>query len=38
MSDVTVTRAELMGLFRSQDLTESVTAFMEKRNPVHQGR
>lgn len=30
--------AELMTLFRSKDFTESVTAWMEKRDPVYQGR
>ena len=30
--------AELMGLFRSKDFTEAVTAFLEKRNPHYQGR
>jgi len=30
--------AELLALFRSKDFTESVTAFLEKRDPVYQGR
>lgn len=30
--------AELLSLFRSKDFTESVTAFLEKRDPVYQGR
>jgi enoyl-CoA hydratase/carnithine racemase len=29
---------ELMGLFRSKDFKESVTAFIEKRDPVYEGR
>lgn len=30
--------AELMALFRSKDFGESVAAFLEKRDPVYQGR
>jgi enoyl-CoA hydratase/carnithine racemase len=30
--------SELMGLFRSKDFAESVAAFMEKRDPVYEGR
>ena len=30
--------AELLALFRSKDFSESVTAFLEKRDPVYQGR
>jgi len=30
--------AELMGLFRSNDFAESIAAFMEKRDPVYEGR
>lgn len=30
--------AELMTLFRSKDFTESVTAFLEKRDPSYEGR
>lgn len=30
--------AELLALFRSKDFTEAVTAFLEKRDPVYQGR
>lgn len=30
--------AELLSLFRSKDFTESVTAFLEKRDPIYQGR
>ena len=30
--------AELLGLFRSKDFAEAVTAFMERRDPVYQGR
>lgn len=30
--------AELLALFRSKDFAESVTAFLEKRDPVYQGR
>jgi enoyl-CoA hydratase/carnithine racemase len=29
--------AELLGLFRSKDFAEAVTAFMEKRDPVYEG-
>jgi enoyl-CoA hydratase/carnithine racemase len=29
--------AELMGLFRSKDFGEAVTAFLEKRDPVYEG-
>jgi enoyl-CoA hydratase/carnithine racemase len=30
--------AELMGLFRSKDFGEAVTAFIEKRDPAYEGR
>lgn len=30
--------AELLALFRSKDFTEAVTAFLEKRDPVYEGR
>jgi enoyl-CoA hydratase/carnithine racemase len=30
--------AELMGLFRSKDFAEAVSAFVEKRDPTYQGR
>jgi len=30
--------SELLGLFRSKDFTEAVSAFMERRDPVYQGR
>ncbi len=30
--------AELLGLFRSKDFGEAVTAFMEKRDPAYEGR
>jgi enoyl-CoA hydratase/carnithine racemase len=30
--------SELLGLFRSKDFAEAVSAFMEKRNPNYQGR
>jgi enoyl-CoA hydratase/carnithine racemase len=30
--------SELLGLFRSEDFAEAVSAFMEKRDPNYQGR
>lgn len=30
--------AELLSLFRSKDFAESVSAFLEKRDPVYEGR